>query len=201
VPTTANEIVQLWFGDDLETPGVVAERSRQWFASDPAFDEHIRLRFESLPDRALNGDFAKWRRLPIPTLALVLVLDQFPRNLYRGAARSFAYDSAAIDISREAIARNIDRELHPLEAVFVYLPLEHAEDRELQDQSVSLFRQLAERAPPQLSDPFGLFLGFAERHHAVIEQFGRFPHRNSILGRESTTKELGFLQSGGDTFS
>ena len=198
---TANTIVKFWFGKDLETPRVVSELSRQWFASDPGFDELIRLRFESLPDRALKGDFVDWRRPPRPTLALVLVLDQFPRNLYRGTTRSFAYDSAAVDVSREAIARNVDRELHPLEAAFLYLPFEHAEDQDLQDQCVSLFRQLADRASPHLADQFGSLLGYAERHHAVIKQFGRFPHRNSVLGRRSTAEELEFLQSGGDTFS
>jgi uncharacterized protein (DUF924 family) len=201
VATIADTVVELWFGEDLDTPRAVAERCRQWFASDPAFDELIRLRFESLPDRALKGDFVDWRRSPYPTLALVLVLDQFPRNLYRGTARSFGYDSAAVEVSRKAIACNIDRELHPLEAVFLYLPFEHAEDQDLQDQCVSLFRQLAERAPPQLADHFSSFLEYAERHRSVIKKFGRFPHRNSVLGRRSTAEELQFLHSGGDTFS
>jgi len=198
---TANTIVDLWFGDDLESPRAVSERSGQWFASDPTFDELIRSRFETLPDQALNGDFAEWARTPFSTLALVLILDQFPRNLYRGPSRSFAYDSAAVNISREAIAHSLDHELHPLHAVFLYLPLEHSEDQNLQNQCVSLFRQLVERAPSLLTDQFSSFLGYAERHHAVIKQFGRFPHRNSILGRISTPEELEFLHSGGDTFS
>jgi uncharacterized protein (DUF924 family) len=199
--TTADSIVDHWFGDDLESPKAVSERSRQWFASDPTFDELIRSRFRTLPDQALNGDFAEWTRTPLSTLALVLILDQFPRNLYRGSPRSFAYDSAAVNISRKAVARNLDHELHPLHAVFLYLPLEHSEDQELQNQCVSLFRQLVERAPSLLTNQFSSFLEYAERHHAVIEQFGRFPHRNSILGRISTPEELEFLHSGGDTFS
>jgi uncharacterized protein (DUF924 family) len=197
---TANTIVGLWFGDDLETPKAVRERSRQWFASDPIFDELIRSRFEELPDQALSGKFDDWVRTPFSTLALVLILDQFPRNLYRGSSRSFAYDSAAVDIAREAIALGLDRELHPLHALFLYLPLEHSEDQDLQDQCVSLFQRLVERAPAQLADQFSSFLGYAERHHVVIKQFGRFPHRNSILGRSSTPEEVEFLCVGGDTF-
>jgi uncharacterized protein (DUF924 family) len=198
---TANAIVNLWFGDDLETPKAVTERSQQWFASDPSFDELIRSRFKTLPDQALTGKFAGWARTPVPALALVLILDQFPRNLYRGSSRSFAYDSAAVDIAREAIALSLDRELHPLHAVFLYLPFEHSEHQELQDQCVSLFQQLVERAPSLLADRFNSFLGYAERHQAVIKQFGRFPHRNSVLGRISTPEEVEFLRAGGDIFS
>jgi uncharacterized protein (DUF924 family) len=199
--TTANTILKFWFGDDIETPKAVAERSKQWFASDTTFDERIRARFETQPDRALRGDLADWTRSPVPTLALVLVLDQFPRNLYRGSSQSFAYDSAAVEISREAIARSFDQELHPLHAAFLYLPFEHSEDQVLQDRCVTLFRRLAERAPSQLADHFTSFLRYAERHHEIIKQFDRFPHRNTILGRRSTSAEVEFLRTGGDTFA
>ena len=128
------------------------------------------------------------------------MLDQFPRNLYRGSPRSFAYDSAALDVCRAALARGLDSQLHPLEAVFLYLPLEHAEDLAMQEQCVSLFCRLVARAPAQLSEQFESFAGYAERHHAVIEQFGRFPHRNAALGRQSTPAEISYLRSGGESF-
>jgi uncharacterized protein (DUF924 family) len=154
-----------------------------------------------LPDRALAGEFSQWAASARTSLALILVLDQFPRNLYRGKAQSFAYDSAAVGVTRGALDRDLDSQLHPLEAAFVYLPLEHAEDSASQEQSVSLFRKLVDRAPAQLSDRFKLLAAYAERHQAVIEQFGRFPHRNAALGRCSTTAELDYLRSGGETFS
>ncbi len=197
----ANEILNVWFGNDLDTPQSVAERSRLWFAPHPDFDDLIRERFSPLPDRAIGGELADWTMAPGSTLALVIVLDQFPRNLYRDTAQSFAYDSAAVAAARHALARDVDGQLHPLEAAFLYLPFEHAEDRELQAQCVSLFRKLVERAPPQLSDRFEAFAEYAARHHAIIERFGRFPHRNSVLGRESTEEEIRYLQSGGETFS
>jgi uncharacterized protein (DUF924 family) len=197
----ANSVLQTWFGDDLESPLEVEMRARLWFAPDPLFDDLIRERFATLPDRALAGELSQWTGTARSCLALILVLDQFPRNLYRGSAQSFAYDSAALDISRDALALNMDRQLHPLEAVFLYMPLEHAEDRGSQEQCVSVFRKLAAEAPARLSDQFDSFVAYAERHQTVIEEFGRVPHRNSALGRASTPAELDYLRSGGETFS
>ena len=199
--TNADAVLETWFGDDLEDPQTVVDLCLNWFAPDSSFDDLIRDRFAALPDRARDGEFSDWIRDARSTLALVLVLDQFPRNLYRGTPRSFAYDSAALGTSREALAREVDADLHPVEAIFLYLPFEHAEDRELQAQSVALFRSLADRAPAQLADRFAGFVEYAERHQAVIERFGRFPHRNSILGRPSTPEERSYLESGGETFS
>ena len=199
--TNSDAVLETWFGDDLEDPQTVADRCLHWFAPEPSFDDLIRERFGAFPDRAQHGEFTEWTRGERSTLALVVVLDQFPRNLYRGTPRSFAYDSVALAASREALAREVDGRLHPVEAAFLYLPFEHAEDREAQAQSVASFRRLALRAPAQLGDRFEGFVEYAERHQAVIEQFGRFPHRNSILGRRSTAEELRYLVSGGETFS
>jgi uncharacterized protein (DUF924 family) len=199
--TNADAVLETWFGEDLDSPQAVVERCLHWFQPDSSFDDLICERFETFPDRARDGEFTEWTREARSTLALVIVLDQFPRNLYRGSSRSFAYDSAALTASRDALAREVDGRLHPVEVAFLYLPFEHAEDRELQAQSVSLFRRLTERAPAQLVDRFEGFVEYAERHQAVIEQFGRFPHRNSVLGRPSTAEELSYLESGGETFS
>jgi uncharacterized protein (DUF924 family) len=201
VKTMTNAILDLWFGEDLQTPRVVVERAKCWFAADPSFDDQIRSRFGDLPDRARNGELVDWRSEARSTLALVLVLDQFPRNLNRGTVESFAYDSAALEVARDAISRELDSRLYPVEAAFLYLPFEHAEDSQCQRESVTLFRKLAERAPEGLVELFDSYLGYAERHHAVIEQFGRFPHRNSLLGRKSTPEEVEYLESGGETFS
>lgn len=197
---TPDDILQFWFGDDLETPESIAALTVRWFVPDPAFDDAIRERFGELPDVALAGELSHWAETARSALALVLVLDQFPRNLYRGSAQAFAYDAAALEVVGDVLARDLDRLLHPLEAVFLYLPLEHSEDPAAQEQCVSLLRKLAERAPAQLHDHFASSVAYAERHRVVIEKFGRFPHRNSILGRASTPAELEHLRSGGDTF-
>jgi len=196
-----DSLLRAWFGEDLDTPQAVASRSRVWFGADESFDNLIRQQFSTLPDRALRGDFAAWREAPRSTLALVIALDQLPRNLFRGTSQAFAYDSAALDLSRWALAQELDNQLHPLEAAFVYLPFEHAEDPALQAQCVALFRALVERAPVPLRDQFESFLSYAERHEAVIERFGRFPHRNRVLRRSSTLEELRYLEEGGETFS
>jgi uncharacterized protein (DUF924 family) len=131
---------------------------------------------------------------------LVLVLDQFPRNIYRCSARAFEFDSLAREVALESISRGFDEALHLLQASFLYLPLEHAEDIGLQQRSVELFEQLASRAPAALRPRFEQFTNYARRHRDVIQRFGRFPHRNGLLNRRSTSAEIVYLESGGDTF-
>jgi uncharacterized protein (DUF924 family) len=194
-------LLRTWFGDDLETAEAVAARSQAWFGGDPSFDDLVRHQFSVLPDQALRGDLDPWRGPPRSTLALAIALDQLPRNLFRGSPKAFAYDSAALDLSRWALDRELDGQLHPVEAVFVYLPLEHAEDLAIQVQCVARFRALRARAPAVLLSHFELFLSYAKRHREVIERFGRFPHRNQILERPSTVEELRYLKEGGETFS
>lgn len=196
-----DSLLKTWFGEDLDTSAAVSARARAWFAGDESFDDVIRQQFSSLPDRALRGEFANWREDARSALALVIALDQLPRNLFRGSPQAFAYDSAALDLARWALSCKVDAQLHPVEAAFVYLPLEHAEDLALQTQCVALYRALLERAPAALLDQFESFLSYAERHHAVIERFGRFPHRNPIIGRASTPEEVRYLKEGGETFS
>jgi uncharacterized protein (DUF924 family) len=201
IPATPDSLLRAWFGEDLDTPEVVAERSRLWFSGDPSFDDLIFEHFSSFPERAIRGDFVSWRGAPRSTLALVIVLDQLPRNLFRETPRAFAYDSAAVELSRWILAQGLDAQLHPVEAVFAYLPLEHSEDLTLQVECVARFRALVERAPEALRSHFESYLSYAERHRQVIERLGRFPHRNHILGRASTPEEIRYLEEGGETFS
>jgi uncharacterized protein (DUF924 family) len=200
VTTISEEILDFWFGDSLDSLEAVAARRGSWFVQSDAFDRSIEVRFGSLPDRALRGEFDGWSREPRPALALVLVLDQFPRNLYRGSPRSFGSDAKACETALLAIKAGFDQKLHPLEASFLYLPLEHSEDLHLQDRSVELFEKLVSRAPDDLRPMFDQIVAYAVRHREVIRQFGRFPHRNTILGRRSTREELAYLRSGGETF-
>ncbi|NNL66131.1 MAG: DUF924 domain-containing protein [Myxococcales bacterium] len=201
IPEAAAALHDVWFRDEFDDPQAVGERAKLWFSSNASFDALLSKRFGDLPDRALAGELAAWCEQPRSSLALVLALDQLPRNLFRDTPRAFAYDSAALEATRSALVRGVDEDLHPVEACFLYLPLEHAEDADAQAESVVRFRALLTRAPAGLREQFESFLGFAERHAAVIERFGRFPHRNRILGRTSTPEEAHYLAEGGETFS
>lgn len=194
------EVLSFWFGEDLDSAAALEARSSRWFAPDAGFDARIRERFADLPGQARDGTLEHWRDTPRPTLALVLALDQFPRNLYRESPQAYAFDSDGVRVALTAIEQGFDRELHAVEAVFLYLPLEHSEDREMQERCVELFRALMGRAPVELRKPFQGYLDYALRHQRVIEQFGRFPHRNALLGRAASREEEDFLASGGDSF-
>ncbi len=200
MPADPEEILRFWFGDGPLSAEVAAERSPIWFMSSPVFDAEVGGRFGDLPERALAGELDAWTGEPRPALARVLVLDQFPRNLFRGSARSFAFDAAALAAALAAIDDGLHRSLHPIEASFLYLPLEHAEDLTMQDRCVALFEDLCSRCDETLRPQLEEYRDYAERHRAVIRRFGRFPHRNAVLGRESTAEETAHLGGGGDTF-
>ncbi len=196
----AEELLELWFGNELDDPAALEERVALWFSTDAGFDETLRERFGGLPDRARDGDLTTWRDHPRSALALVMCLDQLPRNLFRGTPGAFAYDSSALEAMRWALDRKFDRELHPVQTLFFYMPLEHAEDLGLQEESVERFSSLAKRVPAPLYEHFASNISFAERHREVIRRFGRFPHRNDVLGRTSSPEELEYLVEGGERF-
>jgi uncharacterized protein (DUF924 family) len=183
----AAAVLDFWFG-----PPPLAPKAA-WFRKDPAFDETIRTRFSAVVEEALAGGL-DWPG-PRGTLARILVLDQFPRNLFRGQARAFAGDARALALALGLIDSGEHLALHPLERWFVYLPLEHAEDLPMQDRSVALFTALGAEAPA-MADA----LDYAVRHRDVIQRFGRFPHRNPALGRASTAGELAYLTTPGSGF-
>ncbi|TVQ34773.1 MAG: DUF924 domain-containing protein [Geminicoccaceae bacterium] len=177
----AGRLVRYWF-EDL--------RPEQWFKADPAVDRVLAERFGELPDQALAGALDMWHETAAGTLALVLVLDQLPRNLYRGTAHAFAYDEVARQVARHAIARGFDHGLDLHRRLFLYLPFEHSEALADQHWAVALITALG--------DP--VYTDYAERHRAVIERFGRFPHRNAALGRASTAAERAYLAEPGAGF-
>ena len=160
---------------------------RQWFAGRRAFDEAIRLKFEPVHHAAARGEYDRWAETAEGVVALLILLDQFPRNLYRGSAHAFATDAKALAIARRAVEAGLDREVDADLRLFVYLPFEHAEDMACQDEAVRLISALGEDE----------YLRFAEIHRDVIARFGRFPHRNAALGRETTELEQAFLDDGG----
>jgi uncharacterized protein (DUF924 family) len=158
----------------------------RWFAKDEAFDQRFRAQCLALHEEAARGDLDSWLADPSGALALVLLLDQFPRNCFRGTPRMFATDAAARAVASAAIEAGHDRAIDPDLRVFLYLPFEHSEDPADQERAVALIAPLG----PEL-------LSYAEAHRDIIRRFGRFPHRNAILGRETTPEEQRFLDEGG----
>ena len=162
-----------------------------WFKKDDAFDEIIRQRFVADHESAAAGGLADWRETPDGCLALIVLLDQFPRNMFRGTARAFATDALAINITETAVDRGFDQALPAVRRRFVYMPLMHAEDVDHQRRCVDLFEALE-------NDLGGV--EYAIKHLEIIQRFGRFPHRNEILGRLSTPEEAAFLETPGSSF-
>ncbi|HYS57847.1 MAG TPA: DUF924 family protein [Burkholderiales bacterium] len=180
-------MLDFWFGAPNS-----CERGRPrklWFQNSEPFDAEIRRRFLATWERAARGELERWQATPLASLAIVVTLDQFPRNMFRGTARAFATDSLALAAARETIAREFDRLLSPVERSFVYLPFAHAEDLAAQRRSLVLFHA-SERENVES----------ARRHYEIIARFGRFPHRNAVLGRESTAEEIEFLKQPGSSF-
>jgi len=184
------QVLEFWFGP-LDGRGTARA---EWFRKDAKFDAEIRRCFGALHGQAARGELEAWRASPAPMLALVVMLDQFSRNLYRGDARSFAQDAHARECAREALARGDDLGLLPVERQFLYMPFEHSEDPLDQDFAVERMRSL---------EVFPATRGlteWAERHRAIIRRFGRFPHRNAALGRATTPEEVEFLKQPGSGF-
>jgi uncharacterized protein (DUF924 family) len=192
---TQAEVIEFWCGDLGSDAASYANRRKLWFRKDADTDRTIRDRFLPLYEQALSGALDDWQQSPQGCLALLILLDQFSRNLFRGSAQSFAADAKARAIAQAAIAQGFDQQLAPIQRIFLYLPLEHSENPADQQQSVALFQTLSD-VDPQLADLYD----YALRHKAVIDRFGRFPHRNQSLGRESRLEELEFLQQPGSAF-
>jgi uncharacterized protein (DUF924 family) len=189
------EILDFWF-EGVDEAGVSGPPSclARWFGGNATLDSTIRERFGADLESALAGEFDDWAESPRSTVALVILLDQFTRNVFRGEARAFSGDSRALELSRAAVENGVDDKLLPIERYFLYLPFEHAEDPILQERSVRLYGSLAREIP---KDARALFKGAVEwaiRHQIVIERFGRFPGRNAALGRTSTAEESAFLE-------
>ena len=194
--TTALDVLDFWFGPS-DDPAHGQPRTA-WFVKDPAFDAEINRRFGPLIEQALVGGIDDWLTQPLdalPALARLIVLDQFTRNVFRGTARAFAGDAAALQTARALVATGADRSLSSVQRLFVYLPFEHAEDVSHQRTAVQLMQQLAQDEPARAD-----LVEWAQRHHDVVARFGRFPHRNAALGRASTPEEAAFLLTPGSGF-
>ncbi len=185
MPSKAEEVLAFWFGREGE-PGY-GEFREEWFRKDPEFDARVTDQFADLYEEAASGDLDGWRDDARSCLALVIVLDQFPRNMFRGEGRTHAADGSALEASRYAVEHALDRELPAFQRMFLYMPFMHSENREDQRRSVELFGLLAdEPGGPDVTS-------YAAGHREIVERFGRFPHRNEILGRKTTPEEAVFL--------
>ncbi len=190
--TSPAEVLAFWFGSE-GGPGYGEFRS-QWFQKDEDFDREVTDRFGDLYEEAAAGELDGWREEAESCLALVICLDQFPRNMFRGDARTHATDGEALDAAKYGIERVLDREIPPLQRMFLYMPFMHAENIEDQRRSVELFERLA-------SEPGGPdVVEYAVGHREIVERFGRFPHRNALLERETTPEEAEFLTQPGSSF-
>lgn len=178
---SAKEVIKFWF-EDIEP--------KQRFVKDQQFDEQIVERFSALHHRASAGELYLWREHPLDSLAEIIILDQFSRNMFRDQAAAFAYDSLALVLAQEAIRKKFDAELTPTQKAFLFMPFMHSESKEIHEIALFLFDR------PGLEDNYN----FELKHKAIIDRFGRYPHRNAVLGRTSTPEELEFLTQPGSAF-
>jgi uncharacterized protein (DUF924 family) len=201
----ARGVRDFWFGKLPLSAEGFSRRMVFWFGDESSAmrrrrDEHIRARFGALVERAGRGELAGWADGPRRRLSLVLLLDQFPRNMFRGTERAFATDDQALALTLSGMQSAADAALEVVERIFFYMPLQHAESRDVQEESVAAYRRLLSEAPSELHQHFESALRSAENHRAIIERFGRFPYRNRVLGRNSTTEERDWLCEGGSSF-
>lgn len=202
IAAAAEEILDFWFGDAAEGDEQALDAAfERWFGGNRETDERIRQRFGEQVETALADGFHAWEDNARSRLALILLLDQFPRNIYRRSARAFAGDARALQLARQTVKQGEDRELSLVERVFLLMPFQHAEDPAAQRESVELFNHLAELpAPSHLRKLLESSLGYARKHHDIIKEFGRFPYRNEALGRISTEKEKAWLEETSERF-
>lgn len=198
-------LLDWWFGPRSEVGGLDARaaserKHRLWFGYQASQDAEARALFADMTEQALAGGLVHWNESSGGWLARTLLLDQLPRMIHRGTPRAFSGDPMALAAAEAGIAKGLHFALAPIERVFVYLPFEHAEDLASQDRAVTLFSQLRDTCSDADIPVFDGFLDYAKRHRTVIERFGRFPHRNAILGRASTPEEHAFLQKPGSRF-
>ena len=197
---SALPILQFWFGDLDELGRSDVLHSRRWFMKDDAFDREITTKFADTFADIRAGHREQWLDNPQGRLAYVIVLDQFARNMFRGTPRMFEGDKQAEAAAVEGVARGDDALLGVNERSFLYMPFMHAEDLALQDRSVALFSALAASAAPELRGGLTASVNYAQQHRDIVARFGRFPHRNAVLGRNSTPDEVEFLKQPGSAF-
>lgn len=193
-------VLNFWFGLDADDAKTAQTQAKLWWSKSDDLDAAIRDGFANLTEQAIQGELSGWENTAEGRLALIILCDQFPRNMYRSLPESFAYDVQARVYCEAGLQLQADRQLRPIQRVFFYLPLEHSESLADQDKSVALYDALRREVPAAQRETFDGFYQFAIKHRAIIGRFGRFPHRNAILGRTSTADELTFMAGPGSSF-
>ncbi|MDH3991166.1 MAG: DUF924 domain-containing protein [Gammaproteobacteria bacterium] len=193
-------ILSFWFKEQALSAPQIDQRMEIWFSEDPVFDHEIEKEFADDVDKACKGELNHWADDPHGRLALIILIDQFRRNIHRGTARAFSKDRLALELCVHGAMAKKDHALTPIQKVFFYMPLQHAESRKVQAKSVELYRKLAETVSPTLRQTFMTVAEFAELHKDIVDQFGRFPHRNKLLKRENTPEEAEYLASDSPDF-
>ena len=196
----AEEILEYWFGDSVRDPAKAPARMAFWFSADPERDAEMRERWGELVTAASEGKLDFWATTPRGRLAVLILLDQMRRNIYRGTAEAFRRDGRARYLMRDGVSRLMDMKLTPIERVFFYMPLQHAESLDDQELAVDRYLQLEREVASDHREIFAGFRNYAQKHRDIIARFGRFPHRNAILGRRDTPEETTWLTGGGDRF-
>ena len=186
-------IIAFWFREQELSAPQIDHRMDIWFGEDPAFDHEVKEEFAGDVSNASEGKLNHWAHDPRGRLALILLLDQFRRNIYRNTAKAYERDNVALKLCVEGAMAKKDKGLTPIQRAFFYMPLQHAESRKVQAKAVELFSKLAEAVTPTYQETFLTMVQFAELHRDIIERFGRFPHRNKVLGRKNTPEENEFL--------
>lgn len=200
VSDTSDALLAFWFGDGADDADVAQRQGQLWWSKNPEVDRLIEERFAGALRQAASGEFVDWPDTARGRLAKVILLDQLPRNVYRGRPEAFAWDELARRQAEAALAASDEADLRRIERVFLYMPFEHAENLTLQELAVERFAVLFAEAEPSARPVFQGFLDFAVRHRDIIRRFGRFPHRNALLGRPSTAEEASFLLEPGSSF-
>ncbi len=193
-------ILTFWFKEQALTAPQIDRRMDIWFGSDPVFDHEVVAQFGNDVELACAGQLDYWAESPRGRLALILLIDQFRRNIHRGTNKAFSKDNLALRLCVEGAMQKKEQDLAPIEKVFFYMPLQHAESRKVQAKSVEIYRRLARSVSPTYHETFETILQFAELHKDIIDQFGRFPHRNQLLGRENTPEEDEYLSGDAPDF-
>jgi len=198
--STIDEVLEFWFADAATAPELSAERDAFWFQADPRVDDEVRTRFGTTVAAAAGGECADWAVSARGHLALVIVLDQFPRNIHRGTAAAFAHDAAAFALSRDGALQGLHHRFPVVEQSFFLMPFQHVEDLDEQERGVGFYREMECTAPAEWRTRAKFYREFAELHRDIVRRFGRFPHRNHLLWRESTAEEAAYLAGGGQSF-
>ncbi len=198
-------VLDFWFGRDAVTPALFQAQMPTWFGGADAEaraerDATMAAQFGTLAARAAAGALDAWAGSPRQRLALILLLDQFPRHLYRGTARAYATDQRAAALTLDGMQKAADATLDPARRVFFYMPLQHSEALEVQDESVAACQRLRDESPAAWREALDGTLDYARRHRDIVARFGRFPHRNAVLSRATTAEEAAWLEGGGERF-